>query len=115
MWRAYKVLPGGTDISAITGDDILHADNKNGQLSDFITVYPNGTLAFYQPNPDNIEPTNLWTNGYYISSPGNGGLVCRMRAFTVSNGARSFSPWNSAPFGFQTTRVRTDLLCISRS
>lgn len=91
MWRAYKVLPGGTDISAITGDDILHADNKNGQLSDFITVYPNGTLAFYQPNPDNIEPTNLWTNGYYISSPGNGGLVCRMRAFTVSNGKEFLS------------------------
>lgn len=86
MWRAYKVLPGGTDISAITGDDIFHADNKNGQLSEFITVYPNGTLAFYQPNPESIEPTNLWTNGYYISSPENGGLVCRMRAFTVSNG-----------------------------
>lgn len=85
-WRAYKVLPGGTDISAITGDDIFHADNKSGQLSEFITVYPNGTLAFFQPNPDNIEPTNLWTNGYYISSPENGGLVCRMRAFTVSNG-----------------------------
>lgn len=86
MWRAYKVLPGGTDISAITGDDIFHADNKSGQLSEFITVYPNGTLAFYQPNPESIEPTNLWTNGYYISSPENGGLVCRMRAFTVSNG-----------------------------
>ena len=86
MWRAYKVLPGDTDISAITGDDIFHADDKSGQLSEFITVYPNGTLAFYQPNPDNIEPTNLWTNGYYISSPENGGLVCRMRAFTVSNG-----------------------------
>lgn len=86
MWRAYKVLPGGTDISAITGDDIFHADNKSGQLSEFITVYPNGTLAFYQPNPESIEPTNLWTNGYYISSPGNGGLVCQMRAFTISNG-----------------------------
>lgn len=86
MWRAYKVLPGNTDISAITGDDIFHADNKSGQLSEFITVYPNGTLAFYQPNPESIEPTNLWTNGYYISSPENGGLVCRMRAFTVSNG-----------------------------
>lgn len=85
-WRAYKVLPGGTDISSITGDDIFHADNKSGQLSEFITVYPNGTLAFYQPNPESIEPTNLWTNGYYISSPENGGLVCRMRAFTVSNG-----------------------------
>ena len=86
MWRAYKVLPGGTDISAITGDDIFHADNKSGQLSEFITVYPNGTLAFYQPIPESIEPTNLWTNGYYISSPENGGLVCQMRAFTVSNG-----------------------------
>lgn len=86
MWRAYKVLPGDTDISAITGDDIFHADDKSGQLSEFITVYPNGTLAFYQPNPDNIEPTNLWTNGYYISSPENGGLVCQMRAFTISNG-----------------------------
>lgn len=86
MWRAYKVLPGETDIVAITGDDIFHADNKSGQLSEFITVYPNGTLAFYQSNPESIEPTNLWTNGYYISSPGNGGLVCRMRAFTVSNG-----------------------------
>ena len=86
MWRAYKVLPGGTDISAITGDDIFHADDKSGQLSEFITVYPNGTLAFYQPNPESIEPSNLWTNGYYISSPENGGLVCRMRAFTVSNG-----------------------------
>lgn len=86
MWRAYKVLPGNTDISAITGDDIFHADNKSGQFSEFITVYPNGTLAFYQPNPENIEPTNLWTNGYYISSPENGGLVCQMRAFTVSNG-----------------------------
>lgn len=86
MWRAYKVLPGGTDISSITGDDIFHADNKSGQLSEFITVYPNGTLAFYQPNPDNIEPTNLWTNGYYISSPENGGLVCQMRAFTIENG-----------------------------
>ena len=86
MWRAYKVLPGDADISSITGDDIFHADNKSGQFSEFITVYPNGTLAFYQPNPDNIEPTNLWTNGYYISSPENGGLVCRMRAFTVSNG-----------------------------
>lgn len=86
MWRAYKVLPGETDISAITGDDIFHADNKSGQLSEFITVYPNGTLAFYQPNPESIEPTNLWTNGYYISSPENGGLVCQMRAFTVSNG-----------------------------
>lgn len=86
MWRAYKVLPGDTDISAITGDDIFHADDKSGQLSEFITVYPNGTLAFYQPNPESIEPTNLWTNGYYISSPENGGLVCRMRAFTVSNG-----------------------------
>lgn len=85
-WRAYKVLPGGTDISSITGDDIFHADNKSGQLSEFITVYPNGTLAFYQPNPESIEPTNLWTNGYYISSPENGGLVCRMRAFTVSSG-----------------------------
>jgi len=86
MWRAYKVLPGDTDISAITGDDIFHADDKSGQLSEFITVYPNGTLAFYQPNPESIEPTNLWTNGYYISSPENGGLVCQMRAFTVSNG-----------------------------
>ena len=86
MWRAYKVLPGDTDISAITGDDIVHADDKSGQLSEFITVYPNGTLAFYQPNPESIEPTNLWTNGYYISSPENGGLVCQMRAFTVSNG-----------------------------
>ena len=86
MWRAYKVLPGDADISAITGDDIFHADNKSGQLSEFITVYPNGTLAFYQPNPESTEPTNLWTNGYYISSPENGGLVCRMRAFTVSNG-----------------------------
>lgn len=86
MWRAYKVLPGGTDISAITGDDIFHADNKSGQLSEFITVYPNGTLAFYQTNPESIEPTNLWTNGYYISSPENGGLVCQMRAFTISNG-----------------------------
>lgn len=86
MWRAYKMLPGGTDISAITGDDIFHADNKSGQLSEFITVYPNGTLAFYQPNPESIESTNLWTNGYYISSPENGGLVCQMRAFTVSNG-----------------------------
>lgn len=86
MWRAYKVLPGDADISAITGDDIFHADNKSGQLSEFITVYPNGTLAFYQPNPESIEPTNLWTNGYYISSPENGGLVCQMRAFTVSNG-----------------------------
>lgn len=86
MWRAHKVLPGDTDISAITGDDIFHADDKSGQLSEFITVYPNGTLAFYQPNPESIEPTNLWTNGYYISSPENGGLVCQMRAFTVSNG-----------------------------
>ena len=86
MWRAYKVLPGDTDISAITGDDIFHADDKSGQLSELITVYPNGTLAFYQPNPDSTEPTNLWTNGYYISSPENGGLVCQMRAFTVSNG-----------------------------
>lgn len=86
MWRAYKVLPGDTDISAINGDDIFHADDKSGQLSEFITVYPNGTLAFYQPNPESIEPTNLWTNGYYISSPENGGLVCQMRAFTVSNG-----------------------------
>lgn len=86
MWRAYKVLPGGTDIRAITGDDIFHADNKSGQLSEFITVYPNGTLAFYQPNPESTEPTNLWTNGYYISSLENGGLVCQMRAFTVSNG-----------------------------
>lgn len=86
MWRAYKVLPGDTDISAITGDDIFHADDKSGQLSEFITVYPNGTLAFYQPNPESTEPTNLWTNGYYISSPENGGLVCRMRAFTISNG-----------------------------
>lgn len=85
MWRAYKVLPGDTDISAITGDDIFHADDKSGQLSEFITVYPNGTLAFYQPNPESTEPTNLWTNGYYISSPENGGLVCQMRAFTVSN------------------------------
>lgn len=85
-WRAYKVLPRNTDISSITGDDIFHADNKSGQLSEFITVYPNGTLAFYQPNPESTEPTNLWTNGYYISSPENGGLVCRMRAFTVSNG-----------------------------
>lgn len=86
MWRAYKVLPGDTDISAITGDDIFHADDKSGQLSEFITVYPNGTLAFYQPNPESTEPTNLWTNGYCISSPENGGLVCRMRAFTISNG-----------------------------
>lgn len=86
MWRAYKVLPGDTDISAITGDDIFHADDKSGQLSELITVYPNGTLAFYQPNPDSTEPTNLWTNGYYISSPENGGLVCQMRAFTISNG-----------------------------
>lgn len=86
MWRAYKVLPGNTDISAITGDDIFHADNKSGQFSEFITVYPNGALAFYQPNPESTEPTNLWTNGHYISSPENGGLVCRMRAFTVSNG-----------------------------
>lgn len=86
MWRAYKVLPGDTDISAIAGDDIFHADDKSGQLSELITVYPNGTLAFYQPNPESIEPTNLWTNGYYISSPENGGLVCQMRAFTISNG-----------------------------
>ena len=85
-WRAYKVLPGNTDISSITRDDIFHAGNKSGQLSEFITVYPNGTLAFYQPIPESIEPTNLWTNGYYISSPENGGLVCQMRAFTVSNG-----------------------------
>ncbi len=86
MWRAYKVLPGDADIGSITGDDIFHADNKSGQFSEFITVYPNGTLAFYQPIPESIEPTNLWTNGYYISSPENGGLVCQMRAFTVSNG-----------------------------
>lgn len=86
MWRAYKVLPGDTDISSITGDDIFHADAKSGQLSEFITVYPNGTLAFYQPNPESIEPTNQWTNGYYISSPENGGLVCRMREFTIGNG-----------------------------
>lgn len=85
-WRAYKVLPGDTDISSITGDDIFHADNKSGQFSEFITVYPNGTLAFYQPIPESIEPSNLWTNGYYISSPENGGLVCQMRAFTISNG-----------------------------
>lgn len=91
MWRAYKVLPGDTDISAITGDDIFHADDKSGQLSEFITVYPNGTLAFYQPNPESTEPTNLWTNGYCISSPENGGLVCRMRAFTVSNGKEFLS------------------------
>ena len=86
MWRAYKVLPGDTDIGAITGDDIFHADDKSGQLSECITVYPNGTLAFYQPNPESTEPTNLWTNGYYISSPENGGLVCQMRAFTIENG-----------------------------
>lgn len=86
MWRAYKVLPGDADIGSITGDDIFHADNKSGQFSEFITVYPNGTLAFYQPNPESTEPTNLWTNGYYISSPENGGLVCQMRALTISNG-----------------------------
>ncbi len=86
MWRAYKVLPGSTDISAVTGYDLFDADTADGGT--LLSVYPNGTLAFYRPNtdPDSIMPTNLWTNGYYISSPENGGLVCRMRAFTISNG-----------------------------
>lgn len=85
-WRAYKVLPGDTDIGSITRDDIFNADYKNGMLYLFISIYPDGTLAFYQPRPEHIEPTNVWTNGYYISSPSEGGLVCRMEAFTVENG-----------------------------
>ena len=86
MWRAYKVLPGGTDISAVTGYDLFDADTAGGGT--LLSVYPNGTLAFYRPNtdPDSIIPTNLWTNGYYISAPENGGLVCQMRAFTISSG-----------------------------
>lgn len=87
-WRAYKVLPGNTDIGSITGDDIFNADYKNGMVYEFISVYPDGTLAFYQPRPEHIEPTNVWTNGYYISSLSEGGLVCRMRAFTIENGRR---------------------------
>lgn len=95
-WRAYKVLPGDTDIGSITGDDIFNADNANGMVYQFIKVYPDGTLAFYQPRPEHIEPTNVWTNGYYISSPSEGGLVCRMKAFTIENG-RSFLALEQRP------------------
>lgn len=84
LWRFSKVLGGDTDISAISGDDIFKADNAVGGT--YVEVYPNGTLAFYLPNPKSIVPTNLWTNGYYISSPENGGLVCRMKTFTIENG-----------------------------
>ncbi|MGN0701401.1 MAG: serine/threonine protein kinase [Oscillospiraceae bacterium] len=85
-WRAYRVLPGDTDIENITGDDIFHADNKYGMLYEFVEIYPDGTLAFYQPLPEHIEPTNVWTNGYYISSPTEGELVCQMKAFTIESG-----------------------------
>ncbi|MGN1422314.1 MAG: hypothetical protein ACI4XA_02975, partial [Oscillospiraceae bacterium] len=85
-WRAYRVLPGDTDITGITRSDIFNAADKSGLLYEFITVYPDGTLAFYQPRPENIVPTNVWTNGYYISSPTDGGLVCRMKAITLENG-----------------------------
>lgn len=85
-WRAYKVLPGDTDIGAISGDDLFNADYKTGQIHEIIQVYPDGTLAFYEPFPEKIEPTNLWTNGYCISSPEEGGLVCCMRAFTIGKG-----------------------------
>lgn len=85
-WRAYKVLPGDTDISAITSDDLFNADYKTGQIHEILKVYPDGTLAFYQPHPEKIEPTNLWTNGYCISSTEEGGLVCRMRSFTIGKG-----------------------------
>lgn len=95
-WRAYKVLPGDADISAVTGYDLFNADTAGGGT--LLSVYPNGTLAFYRPNtdPDSIMPTNLWTNGYYISSPENGGLVCQMRAFTIENG-REFLALEQSP------------------
>ena len=84
LWRISKVLPADTDISAISGDDIFKAENAGGGT--YLEVYPNGTLALYPPNPESIAPTNLWTNGYYISSPAEGGLVCRMKTFTIENG-----------------------------
>lgn len=84
LWRVSKILPADTDISAISGDDIFKAENANGGT--YLEVYPNGTLAFYLPSTQSIAPTNLWTNGYYISSPENGGLVCRMKTFTIENG-----------------------------
>lgn len=85
-WRAYEVLPGDTDISAITGDALFNADYKTGQIHEILKVYPDGTLAFYQPLAEKIEPTNLWTNGYCISSTEEGGLVCRMKSFTIGKG-----------------------------
>lgn len=84
-WRALRVLPGDTDITAITREVIFNAEGKSGVMYEFVAVYPDGTLAFYQPNPDRIEPTNLWTNGYYISDMYEGGLVCRMKTITVEN------------------------------
>ena len=104
-WRAYKVLPGNTDIGSITGDDIFNADYKNGMVYEFISVYPDGTLSFYQPRPEHIEPTNVWTNGYYISSPSEGGLVCRMRAFTIENG-RSYLALEQRPMSVSDDESR---------
>lgn len=104
-WRAYKVLPGDTDIGSITGDDIFNADYKNGMVYEFISVYPDGTLAFYQPIPEHIVPTNVWTNGYYISSPSEGGLVCRMRAFTIENG-RSYLALEQRPMSVSDDESR---------
>lgn len=112
-WRAYKVLPGDTDIGNISGDDIFNADHKNGMLYEFITVYPDGRLAFYQPRPEHIEPTNVWTNGYYISSPSEGGLVCRMRAFTIENG-RSFLALEQRPMSVSDDESRHRYIIYSK-
>lgn len=84
LWRISKILPADTDISALSGDDIFKAEHAGGGT--YLEVYPNGTLAFYPPNHESIAPTNLWTNGYYISSPAEGGLVCRMKTLTIGNG-----------------------------
>lgn len=46
------------------------------------------TLALYRPQQESIKPTNLWTNGYYISSPDEGWLVCRMFTVTVEHGKK---------------------------
>ena len=88
-WTAFKEISGDSDVDHITGNDIFRAEYADLDIyKQKLDVYENGTLAFYRPQPESIEPTNLWTNGYYISSPEEGGLVCRMFTVTIGSGKK---------------------------